>query len=87
MKLNPKHRGKGVGPRFVDALLCWPARDWTFAAIVPGTLREDEDYHRGIFAKSTPEELALGEAKTLKVCHAFARVGFKQCKFASDTWY
>ena len=96
VKLSPEHRGKGVGPRFVDALLCWPTltqhqtdRDWTFAAIVPGTLREDGGIPvrgRAAFSR-TPEELALDEAKILKVCQAWARVGFKQCKFASDTWY
>jgi len=90
VRLDREHRGKGLGPRFVDALLRWPeltqcgmSLGWTFAALSVGTLRERGD-DCGAVARTTAWE---EEVKVNKVCRAWARVGFKQCRVGSDTWY
>ena len=83
--LDSSHRGKGVGMRFLNAVLEWER--WTIAGISAGALNQWFSWN-GMKDESrqprTEEEQAVIEDK---VCRSFARLGFKQAEFGSEYWY
>jgi hypothetical protein len=76
--IDPQHRGKDLGLRFIHEVLMALNHKWTLAVMEPYSLRDFQNQWSESFSSADDEWIGSQQAKTQAIQRHFLRMGFAQ---------